>query len=108
MNQDETKDFLRRKQQIVDLGAVMDSPEGRRFVWRMLSEAGVFRPSFIAGAADVTAFNEGSRNFGLILLAEIMAELPESFLIMQREAVNHEQYNKRNAQSNSGSGDTDY
>lgn len=107
MNLNETIDFLRREQQLIDLKEVMNMPEGRRFIWRMLGEAGVFRPSFVAGSSDTTAFNEGSRNFGLSLLAEIMAELPESFLTMQREAVNHEQSNKKEVHRNSGEGNSD-
>lgn len=107
MKLEETKDFLKKEQQLIDLKVVMSSPEGRRFVWRMLGDAGVFRPSFVAGSADITFFNEGSRNFGLILLTEIMAELPESFLIMQREAVNYEQSNKKEVQRNSGESDID-
>lgn len=107
MNLSETIDFLKREQQLIDLKEVMNMPEGRRFIWRILGESGVFRPSFVAGSTDITAFNEGSRNFGLALLTEIMAELPESFLIMQREAVNYEQLNKKEVRDSEGQRDSD-
>ncbi|BCS54773.1 hypothetical protein [Geobacter sp. SVR] len=107
MTRDETINFLRREQQIDDMKAVMSTPEGRRFIWRQLGEAGVFRPSFVAGSPDTTSFNEGSRNCGLLLLAEIMSEAPENFLIMQKEAIENERRNKKETDRNIGRGDFD-
>jgi hypothetical protein len=91
MDLKETREFVRIEQEREDLQSVLDTPSGRRFVWhRVLGASGVFRSSFVAGAVDVTSFNEGSRNFGLILLADIMSQLPESFLLMQKEAIQDE------------------
>ncbi|OHD24864.1 MAG: hypothetical protein A2Y38_16135 [Spirochaetes bacterium GWB1_59_5] len=103
----ETKEFLRREERFKDLQSVMSTMEGRRFIWRQLGETGVFRTSFVAGAADTTAFNEGSRNYGLRLLSEIMSELPDHYLIMQKEAVDNEQINKAEVNRNTGHGDSD-
>ena len=54
-----------------DLQTVLDSVQGRRFVWKLLCDAGVFRLSFVPGGTDSTAFNEGRRNQGLALLLSI-------------------------------------
>lgn len=47
-----------------DLRALMALPEGRRFMYRLLSAAGCFRSSFAVDPHQ-TAFNEGQRNIGL-------------------------------------------
>lgn len=91
MTLEETKAFLQREQEIADLRAVMSTAEGRRFIWKMLGDAGVFSPTFIAGAPDVSAFNEGARNVGLRLLGDITSEAPEQYLIMQKEAMTNDQ-----------------
>jgi hypothetical protein len=70
-----------------DLKWLMAGKRGRRIVWRLLSEAGVFRSSFNANAMTM-AFNEGHRNYGTRLLAAIMAICPELFHVMQSEALN--------------------
>jgi hypothetical protein len=69
-----------------DLRKVLGGPEGRRFVWRLMSEAGVFRSSFTGNSE--TFFREGKRNIGLMILGDVMVAQPDSFTVMQREAVN--------------------
>lgn len=93
---------LRRKLEIEDLRAVMSTREGRRFVWRMLGQAKVFHNCFVPGSPDTTAYNEGCREFGLILLQEIMAQCPGSYLTMQKEAMANEQRRRKADDSDSG------
>lgn len=63
----------------------MTDRRGRRVVWRLLGEAGVFHSSMDA-TPERTAFNEGRRSTGLALLADISRLCPERFAEMQREA----------------------
>jgi hypothetical protein len=114
MDRKETTEFLRQEQKIDDLKAVMGAPEGRRFVWRLLREAGIYNSSFVGGSPDITAFKEGARNLGLTLLAEIMTEASESFLTMQKEAIEYEEkqrayadQDRAEARRAAGGGDTD-
>ncbi|MGU3629848.1 Bbp19 family protein [Comamonas sp. C24C] len=51
---------------------LMKSKQGRRIVHGMLDRAGVWRSSFSESLA-VMSFNEGRRNEGLYLLAQIQA-----------------------------------
>lgn len=88
---DREKSRIRREREIEDLKAVLGTPQGRRFIWRLLGQAGIFRPSFVAGSPDTTAFNDGARNQGLNLMAEVMSEAPKQFLTMQQEAMADEQ-----------------
>jgi hypothetical protein len=47
----------------LDVKWLMGSKRGRRIVWRLLDQAGVFRLSFSTNAMQMS-FNEGNRNYG--------------------------------------------
>lgn len=64
---------------------LMTDRRGRRVVWRLLGEAGIFHSS-MASTPEATAFNEGRRSTGLALLADISRLCPERFAEMQQEA----------------------
>jgi hypothetical protein len=72
---------LARQTAIGDLKWVMSNKRGRRFVFDRLEQAGVFRLSF-SPDPYVTAFNEGKRNDGLRLLAQLHDHAPESYALM--------------------------
>lgn len=78
---------IQRELELNDIRVVARSAEGRRFLWRLLGKAGIFRGSFVPGQPDVTNFNEGQQNLGLWLLKEIDAASTEIYLKMRREAV---------------------
>lgn len=103
MTLEETEAFLQREQEVADLRAVMSTAAGRRFIWKMLGDSGVFSPSFVPGASDTTAFKEGARNFGLMLLGDITNEAPGQYLIMQKEAMDNDQ-KKREGRSRNNDG----
>lgn len=67
-----------------DLKWLMGSRRGRRIVWRLLDQAGVFRSSFSPNAAQM-AFNEGNRNYGQRTLAQIHTHCPELYPLMVKE-----------------------
>ncbi|HMN15201.1 MAG TPA: hypothetical protein PKD55_23020 [Bellilinea sp.] len=69
-----------------DLKWLMGSKRGRRIVWRFLDRAGVFRLSFNTNSMTM-AFNEGNRNEGLRILAQIHTLCPELYPIMVKEAT---------------------
>lgn len=75
---------LQRQEEISDLCKVMSSKEGRRFMWRHLSDAGVYRLSFNTDPA-VMAFNEGNRNAGLKNLNDMMSACPQKYALMLDE-----------------------
>lgn len=66
-----------------DLGAIMGEMTGRRFVYRILEMAGVYRLSYTGNSE--TFFNEGARNIGLKLMAEIQRVAPAQYLQMLKE-----------------------
>ncbi len=68
---DELKARENRRKELEDLRWLLGHPQGRRIALRLLEEAGVFRSSF-NHSGSVMAFNEGQRNIGLFLTAELL------------------------------------
>lgn len=69
---------------ISDIQWLMAKRQGRRFAHGLLERAGVYRSSFNANALTM-AFNEGTRNEGLALLAKLMEHAPEMYALMLKE-----------------------
>lgn len=90
-----------RQRELSDLCKVMSSKEGRRFMWRVLSEAGVYHSTFSNDAMQM-AFNEGQRNTGLKHLSDMMSVCPQSYALMleeqrkEREADEQRNADRRN------------
>lgn len=83
----ESEAKLERESEAVDFKWLMGSQKGRRIVWRLLEQAGVFRLSFNTNAMSM-AFNEGGRNYGNRILALVNQVCPELYPVMLREHVN--------------------
>ena len=83
----DTQSKLARETEESDLKWLMGSKRGRRMVWRLLDQSGVFRLSFNTNSMTM-AFNEGQRNFGNRTLAQIHALCPELYPVMVKEAAN--------------------
>lgn len=75
----------REKQEVVnDVIAVLAIPAGRRYIWRLLEKARVFRTPY-AGQTNLTFLNLGQQNLGLQIFTELLDASPELFLQMQKE-----------------------
>lgn len=83
-----TKARLFRDKQLNDVRFILADVQGRRFLYRYLEETGVFKSSF-TGSSE-TFFNEGQRNIGLKLLADITEADSEAFVKMMAEAKKRE------------------
>lgn len=80
----DTRTKLAREEEEADFKWLMGSKRGRRVVWRLLDQAGVFRLSFNTNAMAM-AFAEGCKNEGLRILAQIHALCPELYATMTKE-----------------------
>ena len=69
-----------------DFRWLMGDARGRRIIWNLLAKAGVFRSS-MGLSPELTAFNEGRRDLGLAVLADLMRLCPEEYGRMQAEAI---------------------
>lgn len=68
-----------RRLEVGDLKWMMANAQGRRIVWRLLDRAGVYRSSF-NHSGSVMAHNEGRRDMGLFILAEVSEASPGGLL----------------------------
>lgn len=67
-----------------ELRFVMADARGRRFVWQLLGDAGIYRSSFATDPL-VMAHAEGKRDTGLRLLDRILRVTPGDYLKAQQE-----------------------
>lgn len=73
-----------RRKELEDLRWLLGHPQGRRIALRWLDETGVFRSSF-NHSGSLMAFNEGRRNIGLWLTAELMEANADGYLKVLKE-----------------------
>lgn len=66
---------------------LLSSSRGRAWLWRLLGTCHIFGISFRADPYQ-TAFNEGERNVGNRLLAQIMRVDSAAYVLMMRENSN--------------------
>lgn len=72
-----------RKQELQDINAILTTVGGRRFFYRYLVACHVFETSMTGSA--YTYFNEGERNVGLRLMADLNDANPEAYSQIIRE-----------------------
>jgi hypothetical protein len=77
------REKLLKKQETEDLKAVLSSVAGRRFLHRQLSVCGIYRTSMTGTV--YTYYNEGARQVGLNLMAEIEEADIEAYALLVRE-----------------------
>lgn len=86
MNNDERnkaiseRDKKLRERELNDIRKLLQMPEGRRLLWRIMSMSETF-----------IATNTDKRVVGLMLFADIMAAKPEMFIQMSRENASEQE-----------------
>jgi len=80
-----TKAQIHKEQNKEDLKGILDSAGGRRFLWKLLEECGVYKISFTGDS--YTAFNEGKRQIGLRLIEDIFDACPDAYIEMCSVAI---------------------
>lgn len=76
---------ITRDREVADLVAVMGTPEGRRFVWKILSDGNIFSLSFNANFG-VMGFNDGKKSVALGVYMDIHRYCFDLYQEMEREA----------------------
>lgn len=85
-DKDEKSKLLARRV-VDDLKWIMSDKRGRRFVARLLDQAGLHLPSIDANTASM-AFKEGKRWFGTLLMEEIKKTCFDRYIEMLQEQRN--------------------
>lgn len=73
---------IRRDQEKADLSKILDTDEGKRFVWRLLGVCGIHRDPFNTNALAMAA-QVGEQRVGRWIETEIAEACPCKFLEMQ-------------------------
>lgn len=83
------KEGMRGEQEVNDLQVVMSTPNGRRFMRRLIVEtAGLYRSSYLngpTGRGSDPVFLEGMRNVGLQQFAEVCEHCPTEWTLAEKE-----------------------
>ena len=79
-----TKAQIKRQQEQEWLKYILSTVGGRDFLWRLLTECGIYHASF-TGEAPTTFFNEGKRHIGLWSLDEIFKADLGAYALMMKE-----------------------
>ncbi len=85
VNKKKTKRKAKRDQEIEDLRRILDMAGGRNFIWRILSECGIYGTSFSGEYPFTMAYKEGKRQMGLWTLEEVFDADPHTYALMQKE-----------------------
>jgi hypothetical protein len=74
-----------RQEELNDLRFILQSPQGRRFLWRVMGKCNFANDTFDTNALTQSREN-GKRMIGLFLMAEITMADEESLFKMMRES----------------------
>lgn len=87
---------LEREREIEDFKYLMEHPQFRRFMWRLLEKSGVYRSSFSLNGLEMS-FKEGNRNLGIALISELHEHCPTRYIqmIKERKQTNEHRSGKR-------------
>lgn len=83
------KKRLQRRQELSDLKAILDLPQGRRFIWKLLGKANAFSTCYDPNPNTVY-FKLGAQNFGFELLADIGRAHPTALTEMMANQATEE------------------
>jgi hypothetical protein len=79
------RDDLARKNELAELQEILLDDKVRKFLWRMLAKAGMYRTHFNPNAA-IMGHNTGLADMGTMILNEILEANPEAWIVMQQDA----------------------
>jgi hypothetical protein len=86
-----TKVQLTAETEVEDLRRLLETKEGRRVLWRILSYCGVYDNAFTGNST--TFFNNGRQDVGKWLIKELLRVSNKSYVNLQLSALNEEDKN---------------
>lgn len=73
-----------RERELSDLRYLLQSPQGRRFLWRIITDCKAFNSIWEASAK--IHYNAGRQDVGHFIMAEVCAANEDAFLTMMKES----------------------
>ena len=88
-DEDEVAEAKKAEQRLLDLDKedmkwIISNKHGRRFIWNLLGDCGVFKSSF--DGSSHTFFREGERNVALKILARLNDADAQAYVTMVMES----------------------
>lgn len=80
------KESIGRDQELNDLREILALDGGRRFVWRLLCRASVFK-SVLNENPILMGHSSGAQDFGHFITDEVIQASPDRFMQMMKEAA---------------------
>lgn len=87
----EAQGNIARRRELADVAFLLSTVEGRRFYWRLMRRCGIHKSSMTGN--NSTFFNEGERNIGLVMLADLEEANPDAYVLMLKESKSQEDAN---------------
>lgn len=87
MANDDTISASTARQDRLDLQTVLRTMEGRRFIRRVLTEAGIYEFTPHGIDPQALAYKAGQRDMGLLIIAMVTDADPRSFVQLTQEAA---------------------
>lgn len=84
--QTERKRKSAAEQHIADTRWVMSTPAGRRVMWALLGDLGLYRTPYAGEHTNAANFNMGQHSAALRLNAQLIETAPDEYDLMAREA----------------------
>jgi len=79
------KELRGRELEVNDFAWILSDRRGRRFLWRVFDFCAMNGLSFAGDKINQTNFNEGMKNVGYMLMADIMETRPGAYVEMITE-----------------------
>lgn len=86
VKRDTDKSKSLRDQELNDVAAILATPEGKRFMWRMLGHCRTFESIWTPNAQ--IHYNSGVQDVGHFLMREIVEAVPEALVEMMKQNGN--------------------
>jgi hypothetical protein len=91
-------EYQKSKQMEYDLKVILGTENGRRYLYELIDFCGLYRPSMTGNSQ--TFFNEGMRNVGMKIMADVTKADANSFIQMMTEHKNRKETERRQASDN--------
>lgn len=88
VNQSRKKAGRNRRARLEFVEGMMSLPQGRRWLWEIMSKCFVFSNPVVQGDTHATYFNLGQQNIGKLILQDVQ-EFAEFYVLMVKEAKDY-------------------
>ncbi len=89
------KDKKKRERELTDIRAILLTPAGRRFYWRILERGSIFHDAFCNDNTNGTNYNLGRQSLSRDFLNDLMEAKPEALTQMQQERMSEKKDEER-------------